>query len=93
VIECPPAVKVDVANVATPEEFNVPVPSAVVPSLNVTVPVGVEVPVGVTVAVNVTAVPEFAGFELEVTVVVVADPLKFVANAFASTEPRPVTRS
>jgi len=47
---------VDVVNVATPETFNVPVPSGVAPSLKVTVPVGVP-PVEVTVAVSVTAPP------------------------------------
>ena len=41
VIECVPTVSVDVANVATPLPFSVPVPSIVVPSRKVTIPVGV----------------------------------------------------
>jgi hypothetical protein len=44
------------------------VPSAAVPDLNVTVPVA---PV-VTVAVNVTICPNFDGFALEATVVLLA---------------------
>jgi hypothetical protein len=56
------------AKVATPL-LSALVPSVVLPSLKVTVPVGVaEVPV--TVAVNVTDWPESDGFKLEVNVVV-----------------------
>ena len=56
-IECVPTNSVDVAKVATALPCNVPVPSTVVPSRNVTVPVGVlEVP-DVIVALNVTAAP------------------------------------
>ena len=45
-------------SVAVPEEFKVPVPICVAPSLNVTDPVGVPEPdTGATVAVNVTACP------------------------------------
>ena len=45
-------------SVATPDEFKVPVPICVAPSLNVTDPVGVPDPdSGATVAVNVTACP------------------------------------
>jgi hypothetical protein len=53
---------------------SVPVPKVVVPSLNVTVPVGVPAPgdTGATVAVNVTDWPKTAGFAEEVTLVVVA---------------------
>ena len=54
VIGCVPALKLEVAKVATPLPFNVPVPRVVEPSLNVTVPVGPLPEVGVTVAVNVT---------------------------------------
>jgi len=57
VIECVPTLSVDVVKVATPPLFNVPVPSAVVPSRNVTVPVGVPEVLGVIVAVNVTGEP------------------------------------
>ena len=69
----PPA-SVEVVKVATwkpPTVPKVPVPRAVVPSWKVTVPVGGFVPVVVTVAVIVTAAPAFAGFGLEVRVVVV----------------------
>jgi hypothetical protein len=57
VIECVPAVSVEIDMLATPF-VTVPVPIVVEPSLNVTVPVsdGVE-PEGRIVAVNVTAVP------------------------------------
>jgi hypothetical protein len=53
VIECDPAVSVDVLKVALPL-LSVPVPNVVVPSLNVTVPVAAD---GETVAVNVTDAP------------------------------------
>jgi len=56
-MECVPVVSVDVAMVATALPFNVPVPSVVVPSRKVTVPVGVPEVVDVIVAVNVTGVP------------------------------------
>jgi len=58
VMECTPVVRAVVENVATPEEFSVPVPSAVAPSRNVTMPVGFAVPLaGVIVAVNITLAP------------------------------------
>ena len=53
---CEPAASASVEYVATPEAFSVPVPKAVVPSLNVTVPVG-ERRNSVTVAVKVTLAP------------------------------------
>ena len=70
-----PAVSVEVANVATPEAFVVPVPIEVAPSLKVTLsPVGI-VPVPgeltVTVAVNVTDWPNTDGFSDEVRAVLV----------------------
>ena len=72
VMEWVPAVKEAVIYVACPLAFNVPVPSVVVPSLKVTVPVGVPVPeLGATVAVKVTDCPTVEGFTDEVTVVVV----------------------
>ena len=52
-----PTASVDVVKVATPLLFNGSVPSAVVPSTNVTVPVGVLEVLDVIVAVNVTAAP------------------------------------
>ncbi len=55
-------------NVALPL-LSVPVPSVVLPSLNVTVPVAAD---GVTVAVNVTEVPYVEGFGGEDSVVDVA---------------------
>jgi len=48
-----------------------PVPSAVGPSMNVTVPVGAVDPLVVTVVVNVTDEPDMEGFALEARVVVV----------------------
>jgi hypothetical protein len=55
----------------------VPVPSVVVPSLNVTVPVAV---VGDKVAVNVTDVPNPDGFADEASVVVVVALLTVCVN-------------
>ena len=55
-IECVPTVSVEVEKVATALLFSVPVPSVVVPSTKVTVPVGVP-PLPATVAINVTGVP------------------------------------
>ena len=51
-----PTASVDVVKVATALLFSVPVPSVVVPSRKVTVPVGVPV-LAANVAVNVTGVP------------------------------------
>ena len=57
-IEWVATLRLEVANVATPEEFVLPEPSVVAPSLNVTVsPLGIVPTPGeliVTVAVNVT---------------------------------------
>src|SRR5713226_4414492 len=63
----------DVEKVAFPVAFRVPVPSAVDPSLKVTVPVAVLPPavLGETVAVKVTDWPNTEGLAPEVTVVVV----------------------
>jgi hypothetical protein len=60
-MEFAPAARLEVLKVATCEPFRVPVPMAVVPSLNVTMPVGA-VPAEVTVAVNVTEPSRGAGF-------------------------------
>jgi len=65
VIECDPTASVDVLKVAFPL-LNEPVPSVVVPSLNVTVPVAAD---GVTVAVKVTDEPNADGFAEEETLV------------------------
>src|SRR5712691_5334280 len=66
-MECVPAVKLEVENVATPE-LSVPVPSVVAPSLNVTEPVGVpELPD--TVAVKIIELPTLDGFSDEVSAV------------------------
>ena len=70
-IECWPVAKVDVARVATPEEFSMPVPRVVAVSLKVMIPVGMLGPVVVTVAVKVTVEPATAGFALEANAVVV----------------------
>ena len=69
-IECDPSASADVARVATPET-RVPGPSAVAPSLNVTVPVGVPATEPLTSAVNVTVCPTAAGLLSAVTVVLV----------------------
>ena len=61
----------EVANVVWPRASSVPVPNVVVPSLNVTVPVGVPILWSATVAVNVTDWPNTEGFVEEVNVVVV----------------------
>jgi hypothetical protein len=59
VTECEPTLRLDVINVAAPEEFKVPVPICVAPSLNFTEPVGTPEPeTGEIEAVNVTACPE-----------------------------------
>ena len=76
-IECVLTARVDVANVATPEAFNVPVPIAVEPSLNVTVPVGTPAVWLTTVAVKVTEV-----LKVLVALVVVND---VVVDDFATT--------
>lgn len=57
VIKCAPTVSTDVVKVATPLVFSVPVPSVVVPSRKVTVPVGVPELLDMIAAVNVTGVP------------------------------------
>lgn len=60
-IECVPTVSFDVATVAAPLLFRAPVPSAVVPSKKVIVPVGAAPggvpPVLATTAVHVTIAP------------------------------------
>ena len=63
-IECEPVKSVEIANVAFPPLI-VPVPSVVLPSLKVTVPVAA---VGESVAVNVTELPYVDGFNEEVSV-------------------------
>ena len=72
-MECEPAVKVDVAKVATPDALIATVASTVAPSLNTMLPVAVFAPevFGVTVAVNVTDCPTLAGFSDEVSAVAV----------------------
>jgi len=74
VIECDPAVSEEVANVATPEPFNVPVPSTVAPSLKVATPVGMPaLPAALeTVAVNVTCWLVVTGFAEAISAVEVA---------------------
>ncbi len=56
VIECVPPERPDVENVAVPLLLSCEEPRAVLPSMNVTLPVGVPVP-PVTVAVNITDCP------------------------------------
>jgi len=74
VIECEPAVSVEVMRVATPPDM-VLVASGVAPSLKVTVPVGVPDPgaTALTVAVKVTGWPNTEGVrEVARAVVVLA---------------------
>ena len=72
-IECVPAARVVVVNVAVPLAFKDPVPRVVVPSRKVTVPVGTLLPAcGVTFAVNVTLCPVVTWVEEADSVVVVA---------------------
>jgi hypothetical protein len=72
VIECDPTERAAVVNVAF-WPLSIPVPIGVVPSMNVTVPVGVPPPgkTGLTVAVNVTDCPNTEGFSDDVMVVAV----------------------
>ena len=95
VIECDPTASVDVLNVALPL-LRIPVPMVVVPSLNVTDPVGVPVVDEFTVAVKITEFPRFEGFSEEVTLLDVAAlftvcvsiaevlPLKFASPPYAA---------
>jgi hypothetical protein len=71
-----PPVNVDTVVTAAPPE-SVAVPMTVLPSLNVTVPVGVPVPeLGLTTALRVTDCPYTDGFKFDVsTVVVTAGPV------------------
>ncbi len=71
-MECEPTASVLVVNVAFPVASNVPVPSVVEPSTNVTVPPGIP-PEEVTVAVMVMDWPKVEGEgEIETAVPVVA---------------------
>ncbi len=64
---CEPTLRVDVLKFAWPFP-RFPVPSTVLPSLKVTVPVGLAVD-DVTVAVNLTVRPDFAGLSDDASVV------------------------
>src|ERR1019366_4364330 len=66
-----PAVSVEVENVATPLPFRAEVPSCVVPSRKLTVPVGAPAVPGVVVAVNVTVWFRFAAVGAELSAVLV----------------------
>ena len=66
---CEPVDNDETVRVATPDEI-VPVPSVVVPSLNVTTPEGAD---PVTVAVNTVAPPKVVGFVPDVRAVVEFD--------------------
>jgi hypothetical protein len=75
-------VSVDVVKVATAVLFRVPVPSGVVPSRKVTVPVGVPEVLEVIVAVNVTgAPPDAEAAELSNAAVVAASVMVSVTAA------------
>ena len=72
VIDCVPAARVVVLNVATPLALRVAVPRLLVPSRNVTVPVATLVPdCGETVAVKVTLCPGLMAVAEEVRTVLV----------------------
>jgi hypothetical protein len=82
VTECGPSASVEVANVATPAPFNIPVPSVFAPSMKVTVPVGTLLPrLCVTVAVNVTFVPTFTFAALAISAVDVCARLTVTVTA------------
>lgn len=70
-----PTVRTEVTYTAGPLEGSATLSDVVVPSKNVTVPVGVPLPGGVTVtvAVKVTESPKFDGLRVEVTAVVSGD--------------------
>ena len=73
-IACEPTVSVEVVKVATALLLSVPVPSVVVPSWKVTVPVGVPEVLEVIVEVNVTTVPlDAEAPELTTAALVAAD--------------------
>ena len=73
VIGCAATASAEAVSVADPEELSGAVPSGVVPSWKVTVPVGVPDPeAGLTDAVNATACPNKEGFVDEVTATEVA---------------------
>jgi hypothetical protein len=86
VIECDPTASVDVVNAALPL-LSAPVPSLVVPSLNVTDPVGVPVVDDCTIAVKVTGLPFFEELSEELTVLDVA---AFVTVCVSTAEVLPV---
>ena len=75
-----PRANAEVAKVAVPP-LSAPLPSVVVPSLNVTVPVGVPVVNDFTKAVNVTDWLKADGFTEETTVVEVAALFTICDNA------------
>ena len=71
VMECDPTVRFDRVIIAWLFR-SVPVPSEIVPFLNVTVPLAVPAVAGLTVAVNVTDCPETEGFSDDTRLVDVA---------------------
>jgi hypothetical protein len=82
VSECVPAESIDVLNMAITVLFNAPVPSVVVPSRKVTVPVGMPEVLDVIVAVNVTEAPlDTEAAELTNAVVVTAGVMVSVTAA------------
>ena len=68
-MECAPTARLDVVNVACALPFNAPLPSVVLPSMKVTLPVGLPDFAGVTVAVKVTSCANADGFTEEMTAV------------------------
>ena len=76
---CVPAARLDVVKAATPP-LSDGVPRTVVPSVNVTMPVGFVPDCGVTVAVKITGCPVLEGLRLEITAVLVPDLLTTCVN-------------
>jgi hypothetical protein len=88
VMECPPTARALVVYTAIPVAFNVIEPRAVVPSLNVTVPVGtLDPPTSATVAVKLIAVPAVAEVGAALKVVVVGVCTTIFATKASETPP------
>jgi hypothetical protein len=82
VIECAPSVSADVVKVVTSLPLRVPLPSVVVPSRKVSVPVGLPEELDVIVAVNVTGAPlDAEAAELTNTALVAANAMVSVTAA------------
>lgn len=83
-MECDPPVNAEVVKVAIPLA-RIPLPIDVLPSLNVTLPVGVPAPEA-TVAVNVTVCPKIDGLGSDVRAVVVLEALTICVSELDTLE-------